>query len=88
LTSTVLIKEKSIVFAGIAQNMRLNVVEVQQWLSDISVTRAQDGLNDGLDEAEKAKQAFMDNLSLFRQMYKQETIQPILRNLMHSNRQW
>lgn len=70
--STQLIKEESIVFAGIAQNMQLNVIQVQQWLSDISATRAQDGLNDGLDEAEKAKQAFMDNLSKFHQMYSQE----------------
>lgn len=70
--NALLIKEESIVFSGIAQNMRLNVVEVQQWLSDISATRAQDGLNDGLEEAEKARQAFMDNLSLFRQMYKEE----------------
>jgi methyl-accepting chemotaxis protein len=67
-----LIKEESIVFAGVAQDMRRNVVEVQQWLSDISATRAQDGLNDGLDEAEKAKQAFMTNLNKFRQMYSQE----------------
>lgn len=70
--NALLIKEESIVFANVAQNMRRNVVEVQQWLSDISATRAQDGLNDGLDEAEKAKQAFMDNLSQFRQMYKEE----------------
>ena len=70
--SAQLIKEESIVFAAIAQDMRLNIVQVQQWLSDISATRAQDGLNDGLDQAEKAKQAFMDNLSKFRQMYSRE----------------
>lgn len=70
--STLLLKEESIVFAGVAQEMRLHVVEVQQWLSDISATRAQDGLNDGFDEAEKAKKAFMDGLNKFRQMYTQE----------------
>lgn len=70
--SAQLIKEESIVYAGIAQNMQLNVVQVQQWLSDISATRAQDGLDDGLDEAEKAKQAFIDNLDKFRQMYSRE----------------
>lgn len=70
--STLLLKEESIVFAGVAQEMRRNVVEIQQWLSDISATRAQDGLNDGLDEAEKAKQAFINNLNKFRQMYTQE----------------
>ncbi len=33
--------------------MKLDVVQVQQWLSDISATRAQDGLDDGFKEAEK-----------------------------------
>jgi methyl-accepting chemotaxis protein len=70
--STLLVKEESIVFAGIAQEMKVNVVQVQQWLSDISATRGQDGLNDGLDEAEKSKQAFVDNLNKFRQMYTRE----------------
>ena len=70
--NALVIKEESIVFAGVAQNMQLNVIEVQQWLSDISATRALDGLNDGFDQAEKAKQTFMENLNQFRQMYTQE----------------
>ena len=32
--------------------LKLTVVQVQQWLTDISATRALDGLNDGFDEAE------------------------------------
>lgn len=32
--------------------LKLSVVQVQQWLTDISATRALDGLNDGFDEAE------------------------------------
>lgn len=67
-----LIQDESVVFAGVAQDMQLNVVQVQQWLSDISATRAQDGLNDGLEEAGKAKKAFMANLGLFREMYSSE----------------
>ncbi len=40
-----------------AHELKLAVVQVQQWLSDISATRGQDGLNDGFDEAEaNAKQ--------------------------------
>ncbi len=69
---TLLLREESVVYAGIAQDMRLEVVQVQQWLSDISATRAQDGLNDGFDEAEKARQAFIENVNTFRQMYKRE----------------
>ncbi len=66
------VKSESAVFANLAQQMQLDVVQVQQWLSDISATRAQDGLNDGFDEAEKSKQAFLEKLSRFREMFKNE----------------
>tara|TARA_R110002012_G_scaffold101334_5_gene240374 strand:+ start:305 stop:2023 length:1719 start_codon:yes stop_codon:yes gene_type:complete len=33
------------------QNIKFHVVQVQQWLTDISATRALDGLNDGFDTA-------------------------------------
>ena len=36
-----------------AHEVKLAVVQVQQWLTDISATRGQDGLNDGFTEAEK-----------------------------------
>ena len=41
-----------------AHQLKLSVVQVQQWLTDISATRAQDGLNDGFDEAENNAQQF------------------------------
>ena len=41
---------------------RYNVVQVQQWLTDISATRGLDGLNDGFDEAEVAATDFTENL--------------------------
>ncbi len=34
--------------------LKLNIVEIQQWLTDISATRAAKGYDDGLDEAKKA----------------------------------
>ncbi|MFC0116470.1 methyl-accepting chemotaxis protein [Pseudoalteromonas xiamenensis] len=34
--------------------LKINIIQIQQWLSDISATRAMDGLNDGLDEATKS----------------------------------
>lgn len=37
-----------------AHDLKLNVVQVQQWLTDISATRGMDGLDDGFDEAEVA----------------------------------
>ena len=36
-----------------AHELKLSVVQVQQWLTDISATRGLDGLNDGFDEAKK-----------------------------------
>ncbi|MGN2369923.1 methyl-accepting chemotaxis protein [Clostridium botulinum] len=36
-----------------ADELKLNVVQVQQWLTDISATRASEGFDDGFDEAEK-----------------------------------
>lgn len=36
-----------------AHELKLAVVQVQQWLTDISATRGQDGLDDGLHEAEQ-----------------------------------
>ena len=62
-------KTESIVFANVAHQMKLDVVQVQQWLTDISATRAQDGLDDGLNEAEKHKESFLAGLSLFKEMY-------------------
>jgi methyl-accepting chemotaxis protein len=41
-----------------AHQLKLAVVQVQQWLTDISATRGRDGLNDGFDEAEKNAQQF------------------------------
>ena len=34
--------------------LQLDVVEIQQWLTDISATRATEGFDDGYDEAQKA----------------------------------
>lgn len=47
----------------LSDEARLHVVQVQQFLSDISATRGLDGLNDGLDEAEKQAVAFRSSLS-------------------------
>lgn len=41
-----------------SHELKLAVVQVQQWLTDISATRGQDGLNDGFDEAENNAQLF------------------------------
>ncbi|MCP4963336.1 MAG: methyl-accepting chemotaxis protein [Actinomycetia bacterium] len=44
-------QNSSIESALLGNRIKLNVVQVQQWLTDISATRAMDGLNDGIDVA-------------------------------------
>jgi methyl-accepting chemotaxis protein len=40
------------------KTIQIDVIQVQQWLTDISATRGQDGLNDGYEEADKAAENF------------------------------
>jgi methyl-accepting chemotaxis protein len=67
-----LTKEESAVYALLAQDMKLNVVQVQQWLTDISATGAAEGLDDGFDEAETNAQTFRKGVQRFREMYQRE----------------
>lgn len=41
-----------------AHQVKLSIIQVQQWLTDISATRGLDGLNDGFDEAENNADKF------------------------------
>ena len=50
--------EVDLALIGLVKDMRLHVVQVQQWLTDISATRGLDGLDDGFIEAEKHAEAF------------------------------
>jgi methyl-accepting chemotaxis protein len=42
--------------------LKIAVIQVQQWLSDISATRAMDGLNDGIEVAEENRQIAVELL--------------------------
>jgi len=44
------------------QELQMHVIQVQQWLTDISATRGLDGLNDGFDEAEKQAVLFREGV--------------------------
>ena len=52
------VAENKIPILNKAHRAKLAVVQVQQWLTDISATRARDGLNDGFDEAENNAKVF------------------------------
>ena len=51
--------------AQLAKDLALNVVEVQDALTDVSATRGLDGLDDGFAEAAKSRQAFLQGLQTF-----------------------
>jgi methyl-accepting chemotaxis protein len=65
-------RAESAVFAGIARGMKLDAIQIQQWLSDISATRGLDGLADGFDKAGEARASFLEGLAKFREMYRRE----------------
>jgi methyl-accepting chemotaxis protein len=52
------VANQSIVLIQAAKEIKLDVVQVQQFLSDISATRAQDGLDDGFTEAQRFAEKF------------------------------
>lgn len=66
------VDQETVVYTEYAHQMRVDVIQIQQWLTDISATRALDGLNDGFDEAEKSYQSFMGLLEKFENKYTNE----------------
>ncbi|MFZ2300627.1 MAG: methyl-accepting chemotaxis protein [Gallionella sp.] len=63
------VRDESVAFAMTAKDMETNVTQVQQFLSDISATRAQDGLNDGFKAAEEHYKDFNTDLAKFEQLF-------------------
>ncbi|MEW5949766.1 MAG: methyl-accepting chemotaxis protein [Thermodesulfobacteriota bacterium] len=64
--------QESFEMALIAQKMKLDVVQVQQWLTDISATRAKDGLDDGFEKAEEHSKSFLSGLEKTKKHYANE----------------
>ncbi|MDV7338523.1 methyl-accepting chemotaxis protein [Terasakiella sp. A23] len=58
------IKDKVLPLITVTQDLKVNVIQVQQWLTDISATRGLDGLNDGFDEAKANADEFKANLAV------------------------
>ncbi|MHB8765897.1 MAG: methyl-accepting chemotaxis protein [Deferrisomatales bacterium] len=66
------IRSESLPLAEQAQAMKLHVVQVQQWLTDVSATRGLDGLGDGFDLAEGHARGFAEKLGRFEAMFRAE----------------
>lgn len=56
-------QSKTLSSALLADDMKLSVVQVQQYLTDISATRGQNGLDDGVMEAQKYADKFYIDIS-------------------------
>ncbi len=84
--SVSLVRDESLAFAMTARDMERSVIQVQQFLSDVSATRAQDGLDDGFKEAEKNRLGFAEGVERFRRMYTAENDQQALRALQSIER--
>lgn len=63
---------ESAVFAIKAKDMQIAVIQVQQWLTDISATRAAEGYDDGFTEAEANAVKFRELYNDFHQMFSDE----------------
>lgn len=59
---------KDIAMLNVAHEIKLSVVQVQQWLTDISATRGRDGLNDGFDEAQNNAERFKALIAEIKQL--------------------
>jgi methyl-accepting chemotaxis protein len=50
------------------KEVKIDVIQVQQWITDISATRGLDGLNDGLDVADSYAVKFREDIARARQL--------------------
>ena len=66
------IKDKTLQSALLADQLKLSVVQVQQYLSDISATRAQDGFDDGFKLAEAHSKLFYRDIGKLKELHPTE----------------
>lgn len=63
------VKNERIVYALLAKDLDKDITQIQQFLTDISATRAQDGLSDGSKEAQAHYDSALAGLDKFQQFY-------------------
>ena len=52
-----------------AKDLQMHVIQVQQWLTDISATRGAEGFDDGYDEAEEHAKGFRQIIQEYKNFY-------------------
>lgn len=62
------IENKTQTKALYAQELKINLIQVQQYITDISATRALDGLDDGLEKAEEHANTFRNGIDKLKEI--------------------
>jgi methyl-accepting chemotaxis protein len=62
-------RDRALRLALLAKEMQLQTVQVQQFLTDVAATRAQDGLDSGFAEAEAQAKSFREHVAACRQLF-------------------
>ncbi|MED1723081.1 methyl-accepting chemotaxis protein [Brevibacillus parabrevis] len=66
--TTTTMESRTLRSAIVAEEMKLSVTQVQQWLTDISATRGQNGLDDGLEKADQYAKLFAEQLEEMKKL--------------------
>ncbi|MBF0613531.1 MAG: bacteriohemerythrin [Magnetococcales bacterium] len=64
-----------------AKQMELHVIQVQQWLTDISATRAASGLDDGFRKADEHAKQFLEGVDSFIQLGRSQQDPALLKEM-------
>ncbi|WP_338751879.1 HAMP domain-containing methyl-accepting chemotaxis protein [Bacillus sp. FJAT-52991] len=62
------IKDRTLQTSLLSDELKLSVVQVQQYLSDISATRGQNGLDDGFEQAKKYSDVFYHDIQTLKEL--------------------
>ncbi len=62
-------KDYNLSVAQAGQKVKVDILNVWQWLTDISATRAMDGLDDGFKEAEKSAQSLHKGIAFLKKAH-------------------
>ena len=75
--SAEMVEEESLPFLIVAYEMTADIIELQQWLTDVSATHNPDGFG----SADAAARRFKAGVSKFRAMFREENKAGLLRQL-------
>ncbi len=65
------IRDEALVLSEAAHQLQVDVIQIQQWLTDVSATRGRDGLDDGLEEAEARYRSARQGLDRFEDWFQE-----------------